>query len=195
MKAARMNRLLRAGFGPVVILFMLALTAGAAEQATTNSGPVIYRLNQVEEARQRASAEGRPIAWIGGVTEHLAPHANLKGKGSHAATAYAIRALQNDTVLCFSDGRTENHTEPAIVDQALHSPHSKYTMPYVIILTPQLDKVICKIPYTESAEARIGYYTAALKLIRERSWQEPKATNAPAAPEKEKPAKEPAAKP
>lgn len=174
-----------------ILAGLCLLTAGATAAdkstnvATAKPAPAafkIYRLSEVEEAKKRAIAEGKPIAWIGGVTEHLAPYANLKGKGSHAATGYAIRALQNDTILCFSDGRTENHTEPAIVDEALHSPNSKYTMPYVIILTPQLDKVICKVPYTESAETRVSYYSATLKTIRDKSWQKAPETDAAAKP-------------
>jgi hypothetical protein len=170
---------------------LIPIISPAAEKVATNSPPTIYRLSQLDEAKKRATAEGKPIAWIGGATEHLAPYANLKGKGSHAATAYAIRALQHDTILCFSDGRTENHTEPAIVDQALHSPDPHYTIPYVIVLTPQLDKVICKIPYHASVETRISYYSAALKTIREKTWQEKKETGDPIKSEKEKPAKEP----
>jgi len=179
-------------YSGILAAFVLFLSQGPAfsQSASTNSATKIYRLSEVEEAKKRAAAEGKPIAWIGGVSEHLVPYENLKAKGSHPATAYAIRALQNDAILCFSDGRTENHTEPPIVDQALHTPNSHYTMPYVIVLTPELDKVICKIPYTESFDLRVGYYKAALQTIRSKSWKAAKAAESAEDPKPEPPAKE-----
>ena len=73
----------------------------------------------------------------------------------------------------FSDGRTENHQEPSIVDQALHSPNPHYTVPGVVILTPSLEKIICQVPYTGDAEERIKVFTEALKKIRDKdSWRE-----------------------
>ena len=61
-----------------------------------------------------------------------------------------------------------------IVDQALHSPNPHYTIPYVIILTPALDKVICKAPYAPESAERINIYTAVLKQIRDKDSWHPK---------------------
>src|SRR5207302_7589350 len=103
----------------------------------------------------------------------LAPYDNLMGRSSHAATAYAIRALQNDTILIYSEAETENHQEPAIVDHELHTPNPHYTAPVVVILTPSLDKVIAKILYTPESKERVRLYTEALKKIRDKgSWEE-----------------------
>lgn len=161
-------------FGGITTL-ALAIYSAVGAESTAVTKPVIYRLSQVEDAKKRALAEGKPIAWIGSLPEYLAPYPKLMGKGSHAATAYAIRALQNETVLVFSDGRAENHQEPAIVDKALHSPDPHYNIPYVIILTPALDKVICKAPYAAEPAERIRIFTEALKQIRDKeAWQEKK---------------------
>jgi len=166
-------------YGCLIAVTFPLLPAFGSESAPpanpiTPARPTIYRLSQVEEAKKRALAEDKPIAWIGGVTEHLEPYDKLQGKSSHAATAYAIRALQNETILVFSDGQTENHTEPPIVDQALHSPNPHYNIPYVIILTPSLDKVICKVPYAEEFADSVKIYTAVLKQIRDKASWHPK---------------------
>ena len=130
-------------------------------------------MGQLEEVKKRAAAEGKPIAWIGTFAQSLAPYDKLMGKGSHAATAYAIRALQNDTILITSDSATENHQEPPIVDHELHTPDPHYSAPVVVILTPALDKVIDKILYAPDGQERIRVYTEALKKIRDKkSWEE-----------------------
>lgn len=140
---------------------------------TAPSPPKLYRMSQLDEAKKQAAAAGKPIAWIASVPEYLPAYRKPLGKGSHAATTYAILALQRDTIMVFSDARTENHHEPGIVDQALHTPNPHYTIPGVIILTPSLDKVICKAPFTPDSNERIRIYTEVLKRIRDKqSWQE-----------------------
>jgi hypothetical protein len=133
----------------------------------------VYRLSQLEEAKKRAAAESKPIAWIGTFASALEPYDKIMGQSGHAATAYAIRALQNDTILITSDSGTENHKEPAIVDHELHTPNPHYTAPVVVILTPSMDKVLAKILYIADSKERIRVYTDVLKKIRDKSsWQE-----------------------
>jgi hypothetical protein len=149
-----------------------AMVAGPAISVFAAPSPV-YRMSQLEDVKKRAAAEGKPIAWIGTFANTLAPFDKLMGQNSHAATAYAIRALQNDTILITSDSETENHKEPPIVDHELHTPNPHYTAPVVVILTPSLDKVIAKIPYIADSKERIRVYTEVLKKIRDKnSWQE-----------------------
>jgi hypothetical protein len=129
-------------------------------------------MSQLEEAKKRAVGEHKPIAWIATFTTNLAPHPKPIGKGSHAATAYAIRALQNDVILIYSDSATENHQEPPIVDHEIHTPDPHFTVPVVVILNPALNKVIAKILYIADGQERIRAYTEALKKIRDKSWWE-----------------------
>ena len=161
-------------FGACIWILAASLPSGfAAETKPSGVQPLFYRMNQLDDAKKRAVAEGKPVGWIASYPEYLAPHENLMGNGSHAATAYAIRALQKETILVFSDARTENHQEPSIVDTALHSPDPHYTVPGVIILTPSLDKVICKAPFTSDSQERVRIFTEALKKIRDKdSWRE-----------------------
>jgi hypothetical protein len=70
---------------------------------------------QLDDAKKRAAAEGKPIAWISSYPEYLKPHAKPMEPGSHAATIYAFLALRKETVIVFSDARTENRQEPRIV--------------------------------------------------------------------------------
>ena len=144
----------------------------AANSGLAAPSPV-YRLSQLEDVKKRAAAEGKPIAWIGTFAKTLAPYDKLMGQSGHAATAYAIRALQNDTILITSDSDTENHKEPPIVDHELHTPNPHYTAPVVVILTPSLEKVITKILYIADSHELIRAHTEALKKIRDKSsWEE-----------------------
>ena len=166
----------RSGILNLISGFLLTgalIPAFAAETKPATVQPLFYRMSQLEDAKKRAVAEGKPIGWIASYPEYLAPHENLMGNGSHAATAYAIRALQKETILIFSDARTENHQEPGIVDNALHSPNPHYTVPGVIILTPLLDKIICQAPFSSDSQERIRIFTEALKKIRDKdAWRE-----------------------
>jgi hypothetical protein len=129
----------------------------------------IYRIAQVEEAKKRAIAEDKPIAWIGSRDEYLAPVRNLRAKGSHAMTQYAIRALQNDCIIGFNDGFREAHQEPPIVERALREPVVHYMAPGIIIVTPSMDKVITKAFYIEDPQERVRVFTEMLKTIRDKS--------------------------
>ena len=154
------------------LIWTSSLAASVGISVVAAPSPV-YRKSQLEDVKKRAVAEGKPIAWIGTFPETLEPFDKLMAQGSHAATAYAIRALQNETILITSDSRTENHKEPAIVDNELHTPDPHYNAPVVVILTPALDKVIAKILYIADSKERIRVYTDALKKIRDKSsWQE-----------------------
>src|SRR6185295_5139724 len=120
-KIARMGKLKNPPFFAWLWCWLVVATVfiPSVPGAETKPGTVpLYRRNQLDDAKKRAAAEGKPIAWIASAPQYLAPYnKSLMGKGSHAATAYAIRALQNDAVLVFSDSFTENHQEPQIVDQ------------------------------------------------------------------------------
>lgn len=167
---------MRTFFRLSVLFSILAVAVGRPLVAVAQGQPAIYRMSQWEEAKKKAQAEDKPIAWIGTATKYLAPSKNILGKGSHAATQYAIRALQRETILIYSDCETENHQEPRIVDQALHSPEAHYNVPGVIILTPALDKVIAKTFYKADAKERGYEFLALLAKIRDKAaWQEKKA--------------------
>lgn len=159
-------------FSKMVVMLASWLLAGVAASAFAAPSPV-YRMTRLEEVKKRAAAEGKPIAWIGTFGNTLEPYNKLMDQNSHAATAYAIRALQNDTILITSDSGTENHQEPAIVDHELHTPNPHYTAPVVVILTPSMEKVIAKILYIAESKERIRVYTDVLKKIHDKSsWQE-----------------------
>jgi len=159
---------------PALLFFVMAISSFAGPSP-------LHRMSQLEDVKKRAVAEHKPIAWIGTFAKTLAPYDKPMGQSSHAATAYAIRALQNDTILIYSDSEKENHQEPAIVDRELHTPNPHYTAPVVVILTPSLDKVIEKILYIPDSKERVRVYTEALKKIRDKSsWEEkPREKNAP----------------
>jgi hypothetical protein len=154
----------------VAVFASTTIIRGAETRPATNT-PNIYRMGQLDEAKKRAAAEGKPIAWIASFPEYLTPDPNPRKSGSHAGTTYAILALQKETIIIFSDARAENHNEPAIVNDALHTPEPHYTVPGVIILTPSLDTVITKVFHTQNIDERIRRFTDVLKKIRDKdSW-------------------------
>src|SRR5690242_12800341 len=106
-----------------VLVLMSALVMSTASLSAFAAPSPLFRMSQLEEVKKRAAEEHKPIAWIGTFAKFLPPYDNLMGKSSHASTAYAIRALQNDTILIYSESETENHREPAIVDHELHTPN------------------------------------------------------------------------
>src|SRR4051812_43562059 len=167
-----MKRGAKFSWAKLILILSGSMIASVAISSFSAPSPV-YRLSQLEEVKKRASTEGKPIAWIGTFASLLAPYDKLMGQSGHAATAYAIRALQNDTILITSDSETENHKEPAIVDHELHTPNPHYTAPVVVILTPSMEKVIAKILYIADGKERIRTYTDVLKKIRDKSsWEE-----------------------
>ena len=161
--------------GACLVIVTLLLTAISGFAA-----PAVYRMSQLEEAKKRAAEEHKPIAWISTFTTNLVPHPKPMGKGSHAATTYAIRALQNDAILIYSDSATENHQEPPIVEREIHTPNPHFSVPVVVILNPAFDKVIAKILYIADGQERIRAYTDALKKIRDKSsWEDPPKEKSP----------------
>lgn len=163
-----------------LLAFLLAMTSSLPFASLAQAQPVIFRMSQLEAAKKKAMEENKPIAWIGTATKYLAPSKNILGKGSHAATQYAIRALQRETILIYSDCETENHQEPSVVDQALHSPDAHYNVPGVIILTPSMDKVIAKTFYKADEKERGREFLDVLRKLRDKTaWQEKKPSSDP----------------
>lgn len=169
----------RRSFVAVSIWILVFIAAGPdhAKAAATNSAasPPFFRLNQLEQAKAKAKSDNKPIVWIGGVPGHLAPHKNPMGTGSHPATYHAYLAFYRDAVIVLSDCDSENHQEPAIVDRELHSPNAHYSVPGVIVLTPDLDRVIGKVFYIADGRSRTAAYGELVKKIRDKdSWSRTK---------------------
>lgn len=126
-----------------------------------------YRLSELAEAQAEARRDGKPIAFLATFTESIQANTDMLKKSSGAATIHAFEALKQATVLVFSDSETENHTEPPIVDAALHTPPGPYTAPKVVITDVEISKVIFVIPYNEDGVARQKMMIEALSKIKE----------------------------
>lgn len=128
----------------------------------------VYRLSQLKEAQEEARKEGKPLAFLASTTAALQGNASPMGKGSAAATIHVFDVLKGATVIVFSDSYTENHTEPPIVDAALHPPeNTHYTPPKVVIVDAELTKVIYVVPYDTDSNVRAKLLGTALTKIRE----------------------------
>ncbi len=103
----------------------------------------VYRLSELTEAQAEARRDGKPLAFLATEVICLQSKDGLLEKGSNSATVHAFEALKLVSVIVFSDCKTENHTEPSLVDAALHPPEDvHYTPPKVVITDAELTKVI-----------------------------------------------------
>src|SRR5262245_33615721 len=83
----------------------LDFTCSAAGSITNTSStsPPCFRLGQLEEAKAKAKAEGKPIVWIASFPGSMTPYKNPMGAGSHAATYHAYLTFYRDAVVVWSD--------------------------------------------------------------------------------------------
>ncbi len=136
----------------------------------------VYRLAELTEAQTEARKEGKPLAFLATEVVCLQSNEGMFETGSSSATVHAFEALKNAAVLVFSDCRNENHTEPPIVDRALHPPEDvHYTPPKVVITDAELTKVIFVVPYTKEPAARQKLMATALARIKAENQKEPAA--------------------
>lgn len=128
----------------------------------------VYRLSELKEAQAEARKEGKPLAFLATATAALQSNASPSGKGSVAATIHVFDTLKGAAVIVFSDSYTENHTEPPIVDAALHPPeNTHYTPPKVVIVDAELTRVVYVVPYDTDVNVRAKLLGTALTKIKE----------------------------
>jgi len=146
-------------------------TSTSTNMSTNTTSPPYFRLSQLEEAKAKAKAEGKPIVWIASFLGSMTPYKNPMGAGPHAATYHAHLTFYRAAVVVWSDSDSENHREPAIVDGELHTPDAHYTAPGVIALRPDLGKVIGKVFHISDGKERAAAYAELLKKVRDKaSW-------------------------
>ncbi len=127
-----------------------------------------YRLSELKEAQAEARAEGKPLAFLATKRSLLQEDGNMLGDSGIDAGIHAYEAFKNTTVLVFTDAFTENHTQPRIVDAALHPPDDvHYVPPKVVITDADLTRVIFVVPFNADATARQHLMAAALAKIKE----------------------------
>jgi hypothetical protein len=128
----------------------------------------VYRLSELEQAKAEAKRDNKPIAFLASASSYMQATEVHSGNSSIAATIQNFEALKNAAVIVFSDSFTENHTEPPIVDAALHPPDDvHYTVPKVIIVDPDITKVIFVVRYATNSTAQARVLGTALAKIKE----------------------------
>jgi hypothetical protein len=127
-----------------------------------------YRLTELSQAQTEARQDGKPLAFIATKLSLLQENEPITGTGGAAASIHDFEALKNAAVIVFTDAYAENHTQPSLVDIALHPPDDvHYTPPKVVITDADLTKVIAVVPYTRDHATRQSLLTAALTKIKE----------------------------
>ena len=128
----------------------------------------VYRLSELEQAKAEAKKENKPIAFLATALSCIQATDVRSSNNSTAATIQDFEALKNATVIVFSDSFAENHTEPSIVDAALHPPDDvHYTVPKVVIVDPDITKVIFVVRYATNSATQAKVLGAALAKIKE----------------------------
>jgi hypothetical protein len=127
-----------------------------------------YRLTELAQAQAEARQDGKPLAFLATKLSLLQESEPITGTGGGAASIHAFEAFKNAAVIVFTDAYTENHTQPSLVDIALHPPDDvHYTPPKVVITDADLTKVIAVVPYTRDYATRQSLLAAALTKIKE----------------------------
>jgi len=127
-----------------------------------------YRLSELKEAQAEARAEGKPLAFLATKLSLLQEDGDMLGNNGIDAGIHAYEAFKNTTVLVFTDAYTENHTQPGIVDAALHPPDDVHYMPPKVVITDaELTRVIFVVPYNPDPTARQHLMAAALAKIKD----------------------------
>jgi hypothetical protein len=128
---------------------------------------LVYRLSDLEEAKAEAKKTGQPIAFLASDIKSVQSSADPRRKGTAAATIHVFEGLRKVAVIVFSDYTTENHTEPPLVDSALHPPEDvHYTAPKVVITDADVTKVIAVVAYHDDAAERQKRLVAATGKIQ-----------------------------
>lgn len=128
----------------------------------------VYRLSELEQAKTEAKRENKPIAFLATAASFLQATEVQSGSSSIAASIQDFETLKHATVIVFSDSFTENHTEPPIVDAALHPPDDvHYTVPKVVIVDSDITRVIFVVRYATNATVQSRLLGSALAKVRE----------------------------
>jgi hypothetical protein len=145
----------------VMALLHATSTVSAAEKlaGTINKRPIsCYRIVDKEAAMAEAKAANKPIMWIASKPEYISPAISMKGSGMGNATVHALAAFAERTVIIFHDAFNENHQGPPLVDHALHNPNPHYTPPTVVLLDPEMKRVLKVITYDQDFNSRKETY-------------------------------------
>lgn len=128
---------------------------------------MVYRLAELDEAKAEAKKLGQPLAFLASDIKSIQSNADPRRKGTASATIQVFEGLRKSAVIVFSDYTTENHTEPPLVDAALHPPeNSRYIAPKVVVTDADVTKVIAVVSYADEAAERQRQILAAIATIR-----------------------------
>ena len=126
-----------------------------------------YRLSELDDAKAEAKKTDQPIAFLASDIKSLQSNADPRRKGAAAATIHDFEGLRKVADIVFSDFPTENHTEPSLVDSALHPPEDvHYSALKVIITDAAVTKVIAVVAYHDDATERQKRLVAAMGKIQ-----------------------------
>ena len=153
----------------LAVALSTAFAAKAADKLLIriNNEPIsIYRTADLDSAKKEASAAHKPIAWVASAAKVLDGRGSITLTNSRGATLHAFYALRNRAVLVFMDAYEENHKVLRFIDEALHTPDPHYTPPTVLLLDPDAQQVLAKVPYEPEFVKRAKALAQALNDIK-----------------------------
>jgi hypothetical protein len=117
----------------------------------------VYRLGQLDEAREHAQMYDRPITFI------YSDKSTSCGLAA-AATREMFRQLGEHTTVVYVDTGKDWGDIPAQVKKALNSPEAGKFIPKAVIIDQNLSEIILIIPYAEKEERPRLFRQAKEKL-------------------------------
>jgi hypothetical protein len=164
----RRPSILIARFGLFSCLFLIIAShrVWAAEKIAVrlnNQTISAYRTPDIETAKKEAAAAHKPIAWVASAPKLLDGHGTIALSNSRGATLHAFLAMHDRAVLVFMDAYEENHKVPELIDNALHTPDPHYTPPTVLLLDPDLKRVLATVIYEPDFTKRAQALANALQ--------------------------------
>ncbi len=120
----------------------------------------VYRMDKLDEARTKAVAEGKPVAFLYTDANSSCPKCNVSAYNT-------MNELKSRTIMVYVDTeKKELLLLPKQVQEALRAPALGKYIPKTVIFKPELDAVIMNIPYA-LGEEQSKLLKEAKKLIKE----------------------------
>ena len=146
------------------VLLALLLLAPLAQAEGVKLPAGVYRLGQLDAAKEEAAKNGKAVAFV---------LSELKGKGAKAATPntlYAFNKLGSVAVPVYVDYLDDLKALPeklALVGKALTSDQAGKTIPRVVATDPEFKRVLAIVSTMPEGVMGDGVYEDACKQIQD----------------------------
>ncbi len=137
---------------------LVMLTALTAARAGFRLPTGVYRLSELEAAREKAGTWKKPITFVYTDEDTTCPLCE-------AASLDAMKSLKYRTVVVYAHAGSDWQQLPSPVKTALNSSAAGRYIPKTVIIDPDFQNVIAVIPYSGDRRERSKMFREALQQI------------------------------